>query len=253
MDTTHPSARTAAYIAAIEDCFVAARGRGVQWAPEDCALAAGWSNEGVPIGLVCRVLAARVRAWRWRHGDDARMPMHLGWYAGAVIQAGRPLACAPGASQDGPSAGGDLVAAGAAPCLAELVDPLPGWIAAATHPAIAHAYRDACAALDRAQRPAHDRDTADPGTPEGGWPDPALVVKACRKRIRTLIVAGLTPAERAALDRAVEASVAPLAQRASKRVLAERQAEAQERWLSAELAVQFPSVDGWAPAGEEGA
>ncbi len=255
------TASTSHYVAAIEDCFVALRGRGVQWAPQDAALAAKWAQRAVPIDLIVRVLGARVRAWQYRHGDAARVPLHLGWYAPAVTQAVRGVLFAPIAVCNGTAAAGSgdaglrdqddtLVAdpddAANHATLAELLDPLPTLEEEAGHLALREAYRRAFLLLDAAQRPKADDDV--PGDPDDDFADlPAVdrVVQQCRTMMRRVVLDGLNATESEVLHQEVAARVAPLARRAAKRIVAEQTVAAQLDWMAGALGLHLPTLAGW--------
>lgn len=237
-----------AYLNSIEACFVALRGRGVQWAPTDAALAAHWHDLGIPIGLVVRVVGARVRAWRFRYGDDARMPLHLGWYAPAVVQAVRALG-PPVASQR--CQVGSMVPAPDAPaeqscCAAELLDPLEQMLRSTEHLGLRHAYRLAWDTLDRALRRPHDRD--DPGDPDDDLADlPPIDVAVIKAEtvLRNALVAALDDVDRDAMEAEIAQELAPLRGRLSKKALAVQRAQRCNAWLSRQLGARWPTVDGW--------
>ncbi|MBM4342639.1 MAG: hypothetical protein FJ100_04600 [Deltaproteobacteria bacterium] len=239
------------YINSIEACFLALRGRGVQWAPADAALAGQWHDQGVPIGLVVRVVGARVRAWRFRHGDEARMPLHLGWYAPAVAQAVRVLGpTVPRAVAEPAGAPPMLACAEPGLCVAELLDPLEEFLRGTDHLGLKHAYRLAWDVLDRALRRPHDRD--DPGDPDDDLADlppfEAAVAKA-ETVLRNALVAALQDAERATMEIEIARELAPLRGRLSKKALAVQRAQRCNAWLSRHLDVRWPTVDGWVDFG----
>ncbi len=227
---------------------MALRGRGVLWAPTDAALAASWHDQGVPIGLVVRVVGARVRAWRFRHGHDARMPLHLGWYAPAVAQAVRAL---------GPLVTPVQLVADVQPepglCAAELLDPLEQMLTETTHLGLRHAYRQAWDTLDRALRRPLDRD--EPGDPDDDLADlppfDAAVAKA-ENVLRKTLVAALEDDERVAMDSAIARELAPLRGLMSKKALAVQHAQRCNTWLSRQFAVRWPTVDGWVDLSDAG-
>lgn len=238
------------YIGSIEACFVALRGRGVVWAPSDAALAARWCDEHVPIDVVVRVLGARVRAWRFRFGQGAPMPMHLGWYAPAVVQAVRSLGHFAAGSQP-PAAYPVAVVANELPALAELLDPLPAWIAAEKHLAVRHAYQQSFKALDRLQRRSDDDLPGDAADEFADLPPAEAGIAKCRATQLRLIVAGLADAESAALQAAVASALGPLRQRFSAKALKTQAAAVQEAWLSQHLGVRWPAVAGWVDGAAE--
>ncbi len=241
------------YVAAVEQCFVAIRGRGVLWAPEDAERALRWQATGAPLGLVVRVLQARVRAWRFRHGDHARLPMHLGWYEAAILQALKPLAIAQrtvptaGDAAAGTMAATEPRAADAPavavdlPLLAELLDPLPRLIAATGHLALQHAYRKAFEQLDALQQPADKDGDCDPDSLR----DPHTVLARCRSQLRKTVVAGLRDAEAATLQQALDHERSQLAMRLSRKALTARLEVCEEHWLAAHLGLYVPSAAGW--------
>lgn len=245
-----------AYLCALEECFVAVRGRGVQWAPSDAQVANHWNSQGIPLSLVLRVVQARVRAWRFRHGDTARLPMALRWYSPAVLQAARPLGPL-GGTADAPSARpGDTLPEPSAetgelppPAIfAELLDPLPALLEQTRHLALKHAYSKAFDALDRAQRPANDAgggEGAEELAEEAALGDPEALIAKVRQQMRKLTVAGLSEAEAAALEAWLAPQRAQLTLRLSRKAAAERLQVLQEQWLGQELAMRVPTPWGW--------
>lgn len=236
-----------AYLCALEEYFVAVRGRGVQWALSDAEVARAWQRQGVALGVVLRVVQARVRAWRFRHGDTARLPMALRWYAPAVAQAARALGPVADAAASPLAPAHD--ASAAAPLFAELLDPLPALLAETSHLALRHAYAQAFEALDRAQRPGGEAAARGEDGPadeaEAEPADPAAAISRVRRQVRNHVVAGLRDDEAAALQAWLAPQRPQLAQRLSKKAAAERLAALQERWLGEHLGLRVPTPRGW--------
>lgn len=251
-----PSEEETAYLCALEECFVAVRGRGVQWAHSDAEVARRWQREGISLGLVLRVVQARVRAWRFRHGDTARLPMSLSWYSPAVLQAARPLgplstapatplgdAPPPTAQPQAPDAAAPHPPEEA--LFAELLDPLPDLLRATTHLAIRHGYAKAFDALDQAQRPGKEPDATAEAAGDAEPADPAALIAKVRNQLRKLTVAGLSDAEAAAMEAWLAPQRAQLALRLSRKAAADRLQVLQELWLGEHLGLRVPTAWGW--------
>ena len=238
----------ASYLLALEECFLAIRGRGVQWSRTDLDVAEAWLGAAVPLGTALRVIQARVRAWRFRHGDLARLPMGLGYYSPAVIQAAKalgplqmaPLSACPPALQ--PPSTPAHSATEQLP-FAELLDPLPELVAQTRHLALQHAYRKAFDVLDEAQRPPAGWDSDARAGLDG--PDPANALAKVRTQLRKLTVAGLTTAEAAALQAWLAPQLAGMALRMSRKATSERCAALEESWLAEHLQLKVPTLWGW--------
>lgn len=237
-------ADVSSYLLALEECFLAIRGRGVQWSRADRDVAEAWQCAGVPLGTALRVIQARVRAWKFRHGDLARLPMALGYYSPAVLQAAKtlgPLRSSHGQAAPIPPAVATLIAE--PPLFAELLDPLPELLGATRHLALQHAYRKAFDALDEAQRPKAGWDRDDP--PEEKSVDAITTLAKIRTQLRKLTVAGLTAVEAEALATWLTPQTAALALRLSRKAAAERTAALEEAWLAEHLALRVPTPWGW--------
>ncbi len=255
LSAAEEAAGIATYLLALEECFLAIRGRGVQWSRADRDEAEAWQRAGVPLGTALRVIQARVRAWKFRHGDLARLPMALAYYGPAVLQAAKMLgplrlgqrqtSAMPGTPAPSPSSPAPDSAASPAdpPYFAELLDPLPQLLAQTHHLALQHAYRKAFDALDEAQRPAAGWDRDPP--PQGQPADPLAVLAKIRSQLRKLTVAGLSDGEAAALQAWLTPQVAALTLRLSRKAAAERTAALEEAWLAEHLALQVPTPWGW--------
>lgn len=241
----------AVWVSAIEECFVAIRGRGVVWAPEDAARAARWYRAGVSLGVAVRVLLARVRAWQFRHGDDARLPMHLGYYEPAILQACRlapPARVATVLADQAPANDEAQAAQGELPTvwrvdarLAELLDDLPSLIAQTDSLILHFVYRKAFEILDAAQRPpaafAPDADLS-----VQDLSDPLAVIDKCRTTLRKTALQGLDEGQAEAL----QAWAAARQRRGlSKKAMQARLVALQEAWLGAHLGLRVPTLDGW--------
>lgn len=234
----------ASYLLALEECFLAIRGRGVQWSRADRDCAEAWQRVGVPLGTALRVIQARVRAWRYRHGDLARLPMALVYYSPAVQQAAKALGPMRSPQLAAPAAVADALLPTAAPAwFAELLDPLPELLTATRHLALQHAYHKAFDVLDEAQRPkaGWDRDPL----PQEELADPAATLAKIRTQLRKLTVAGLTAAEAEALAAWLAPQTAALALRMSRKAASERTAALEEAWLAEHLELKVPTPWGW--------
>ncbi|MSQ83221.1 MAG: hypothetical protein EXR77_09975 [Myxococcales bacterium] len=242
---------SADYVNSIEACFIAIRGRGVQWSPSDGALALRWHSDGVPVGLVVRVIGARVRAWRFRLGEQTRLPMHLGWYAPAIVQALRAIghvsvhrSVQP--ELDAASLKVTLADQEIDSCMPELLDPLPDMIENAPNLAVKHAYKLAFELLDKTLRRAGDHDLpGDPAEEFADLPPVEQAIERCVQKLRKTIVEGLDSAELAILDAHVAAALAPMRTRLSKKALNFQRAYQQQLWLSTRYAVLWPTLNGW--------
>ena len=249
---------SADYVNSIEACFIAIRGRGVQWSPSDGALALRWHSDGVPVGLVVRVIGARVRAWRFRLGEHTRLPMHLGWYAPAIVQALRAIGHVSVRRDVQPEV--DAVSLNVTladqevtladqeidSCMPELLDPLPDMIENATNLAVKHAYKLAFELLDKTLRRAGDHDLpGDPAEEFADLPPVEQAIERCVQKLRKTIVEGLDSAELAILDAHVAAALAPMRTRLSKKALNFQRAYQQQLWLSTRYAVLWPTLNGW--------
>lgn len=235
----------ATWVSAVEECFVAIRGRGVVWSPSDAERAVCWFHAGVPLGVAVRVLQARVRAWQFRHGVDARLPMSLAWYEPAILQACRAVVVT-GPGQAASQHGAQDVATEpkVASRLAELLDAVPTLIAKNTSLIAHYAYRKAFEALDAAQRPPDGKVEAQGlETLETKMEDPVDVVAQCRAQLRKTALRGLDDGRAGQLGRFVESQLAGSALGKKSKEL--RKVALQEQWLSVHLGLQWPSLDGW--------
>ncbi|MBI5610314.1 MAG: hypothetical protein HY902_15665 [Deltaproteobacteria bacterium] len=245
MDSAPPQDPCATWVSAVEECFVAIRGRGVVWAPADSERAARWYRAGVPLGVAIRVLQARVRAWQFRHGVDARLPMSLAWYEPAILQASRAVVVAgPGQPV--------LQAVAAEPKvearLAELLDALPRLLDENRNLIAQYAYRKTFEGLDAAQRPADAASEPDPETLEAQLVDPVDAIARCRQSLRKTALRGLDEDQTAQLDRFVGAQLA--GSTLGKKAKELRKVALTEQWLSVHLGLLWPDLDGWHCAAE---
>jgi len=223
------------YVRAIENCFVQIRGRGVQWSPEDGARAYSWHLAGLPLGAALRVLAARVKAYRFTHGERARLPMTLAWYEPAILQQckhlqrfGRELQLDVGCEQDG----GDA----SEPGLLDLLDALPALLQGLENPVTERAYRQAFAVLDEALRggsPVQDEDAID------------VVIEKCRGKMLKTLQQGLNEAAAVRIETEVAAQLQPFKGQLSRKALASRRTALVQRWLLAHHGACLPTRSGW--------
>jgi hypothetical protein len=236
-----PPSETAAYVRAIESCFLEIRGRGVQWSPEDGARALSWHAAGLPLGAALRVLAARVQAYRFRHGDKARVPMSLAWYEPAILdqckhlqKLGRELTLAPEAAPE--------------PGLVDLLADVPDLLATQPGPVAERAYRQAFDLLDEALRPG-ESDTAI--EPLSDAEEDALLVR-CRARMLKTLEQGLAEADALRMAAEVDGRLAPFAGQLSRKALASRRTALVQSWLVAHHGVRLPTRRGWIAGAHEG-
>ncbi len=242
----------AQYVRTIENCFVEIRGRGVQWSPSDAARAASWHGAGLPATAAIRVLQARIQAWQFQHGNQARLPMHLSWYEPAIFAQCRHLrrhGCLEqiAETQEVPegSAGSPLPAP---PSLCDLVLAGQHLAAATEHPGKTRAYAHAAAQLDRALRP--DASDQPPQELDPEQTD-ALIDRTRTQMVKTLLAA-LDEQQDLALQGFLQASLGALQGQLSRRTLAARRQAMTECWLSSQLGVHWPTTGGWQEAGQTG-
>lgn len=243
--TTDPQDPCATWVSAVEECFVAIRGRGVVWAPADSERAARWYRAGVPLGVAIRVLQARVRAWQFRHGVDARLPMSLAWYEPAILQASRAVVVV-GPGQPVPQAVAKEPKVEAR--LAELLDAVPGLLEQNSNLIAHYAYRKAFESLDSAQRPADAASEPDPELLEAQLVDPVDAVARCRSNLRKIALRGLDEDQTDQLQRFVDGQLARST--LSKKAKELRKVALTEQWLSVHLGLLWPDLDGWHSAAE---
>lgn len=233
------------YVRAVEDCFLQIRGRGVLWSPLDAARALGWHGLGLSAGMTVRVLWARVEAWRFRHGRDARLPMHLGWYEPAVLEQTKHLRrlSAPGGSVD-------LVPEPAAYALADLVAELPPLMAAqASSAVLQHVYAKAFDWLDKplhgvaVETDAAGMEGTGPAVTSGAV-DADAVLASCRARMHKLLLSALSDAQRESLAAHLAADgVAPGVM--SRKAIQARDERRTELFLAETFEHQVPTRQGW--------
>lgn len=242
---------TSAYVNTVENCFVEIRGRGVHWSPVDAARALAWYALGVPAGTTVRVLHARVQAWRFRHGQSARLPMHLGWYEPAVLEHSKHLRrLGEDDLLEMHHPGPETVIVHAPPdkttltgLIAELTELLPQT----THPAVKHVYGKAFDHLDGALHGvAADVEPHAELQPQG-TPDLPLVVEKCRSRMTKLLQAGLNNDQRLALQRELEEARETWSS-LSRKALKMREERVIDRFLARQFAHHVPTLTGWKPA-----
>jgi hypothetical protein len=229
------------YVGTVENCFLEIRGRGVHWSETDRARASAWYEMGLPAGATVRVLQARVQAWRFRHGANARLPMHLGWYEPAVLEHAKHLRLLGDAQVD--------------PLLPEPVETptltvtlllaeLSGLIASNANQVLSHVYGKAFDWLDGTLQGAAPE--VDPATelPQTEPPDSTALVEKCRARMNKLLVLSLDDAAKASLEQLLADDLkasAGLSQKARK----VRQERVTERWLAAHFGHRVPTLTGW--------
>ncbi|MSP91130.1 MAG: hypothetical protein EXR79_04905 [Myxococcales bacterium] len=224
-----------AYLASIENCFIALRGRGIQWSHDDGARARSWFDVGVPAGAVVRVIEARVRAWEFSHGRASSVPASLRWYDPAVLDHTRHLRRV--GHTEGHACESTGVPADADITLGHLVDMAADLARSAPAPIAAHAYRAGFAALDRRL---HGSDAED-ATP----PDLDAVVDRARAAVVKAALGGLPDAERAALEADIEEQLRPLRATLSRKALQARGRLLLEARISAHLGLRLPTRAGW--------
>ncbi len=229
------------YVLTVENCFLEIRGRGVQWAETDRTRASAWYALGLPAGATVRVLQARVEAWRFRHGQNARLPMNLAWYEPAVLEHAKHLRQLGSAELD-PL----LETPTEAPSMTVtlLVAELSGLLAATQHQILQHVYGKTFDWLDAAlqgARPDEDPQAqVEPGTP----PDFAALVEKCRARMTKLLVSALDDHAQAELQQFLATEQSPggaLSAKARKL----RQERLTERWLAGHFGHHVPTQSGW--------
>jgi len=245
MDSTPPQDPCSTWVSAVEECFVAIRGRGVVWAPADSERAARWFHAGVSLGVAIRVLQARVRAWQFRYGADTRLPMTLAWYEPAILQASRAVVVA-GPGQPVPQAVAEEPKVEAR--LAELLDAVPRLLEQNHNLIAQYAYRKAFEGLDAAQRPPDASAEPDPEALAAQLADPVEVVARVRAQLRKIACKGLDEDQAAQLEHYVAAGLA--GSTLSKKAKELRKVALIEEWLSVHLGLLWPDLDGWHSAAD---
>jgi len=234
------------YMNSLENWFVDVRGRGVQWSPADTARAQSWFVLGIPLGTVLRVLQTRARAYRFAHGDDAPLPLHLSWYEPALLDQARHLL------RHG--LGGGMAAETQEPAdsLTELVDALPDLIAQASHVGTARAFEKAFSLLDAELRGEDDEHT--PQEPEIATEQAAVDARLekCRKSMTRIVLSSLAAEELAELEAGVQAQLRPFRGQMGKKALAMRQTALMARMLAERYGLRYPTRSGWLVPGQEG-
>jgi len=105
-------AERAGYLAAIEERFVALRGRGFVLSPRDVMLVDGWRARGVPARVVLSALEEGLAEFVARHPPHTPLPSSLAYFAARVedaIAARRELLVSEG--EGAPEAAADVSAA----------------------------------------------------------------------------------------------------------------------------------------------
>lgn len=266
------------YVNTIENCFIEIRGRGVLWSPADGERAAAWYATGMPLGAVLRVVEARVRAWRFLHGEHARLPMHLRYYEPALLEhCGHLRRLGSGL---GDVLEGELLAE-APTTVTDLLAELPALIEASTLPAMQHAYRAAFALLDKGLRPPDETEAAGAAARDGlddlhlaghGGHDRAdgsvsphdlvlhrdagplcqlddaaidALLDRCRSLLSRTLQKALSPEELAAIQGAIDGELAPFGMQLSRKALAARRTVLLERALAARFGMRVATRYGW--------
>lgn len=242
MDWRDDTSSVAAYVGSIENCFIEIRGRGIQWSPADGARAQSWYAAGLPVEAALRVLEARIRAYRFTHGERARLPMNLSWYEPAILQHCRHL------RRWGTDRESTVAATPAdqpaAPSLVDLLDALPKLLAGDDDPVRQRAYRQAFAVLDKALVPSSDDGAS--AVPDEATID--AVLDRCRATLLRTLQQGLDDAAAARLDSEITSQLQPFRGQLSKTALAQRRTALVERWLVAHHGVRLPTRLGWVAA-----
>ncbi len=237
----------AKYANTLENWFVEMRGRGVQWSPADQARAQSWFALGIPLGTALRVLQARARAYRFAHGAQAPLPMHLSWYEPALLEQARHLVrhgLGAAIATEAPPPAADS--------LTELVDALPDLIAQATHVGTVRAFQKAFQLLD-AQLQGDDDDTeaSEPVLDDEEGAIDARLEKCCKSMTR-IVLSSLPEQELAELDQGVQAQLQPFRGQMGKKALAMRHAALTARVLAERYGLRYPTRSGWLVPGQEG-
>ena len=229
------------YVMTVENCFLEIRGRGVHWSETDRARASAWHALGLPAGATVRVLQARVKAWQFRHGQQARLPMNLAWYEPAVLEHAKHL------RQLGDVQLDPLLDQPAAPptfTVTLLVAELAGLIAANRNQVLGHVYGKTFEWLDNALHGAAP--DADPDAPVAAAmpPELDLLVEKCRARMTKLLLSALDDGDQAALAAFLAASPDPNAglSHKARKLRLERLTE---RWLGGAFGHRVPTLAGW--------
>ena len=82
MDDAH-----AEYLRAIEQRFIALRGRGFMLSPRDLSIVTRWRSEGIPLRIVLRALEEGVRAFIDRNASGMPLPSSLAYFESQVDKA----------------------------------------------------------------------------------------------------------------------------------------------------------------------
>ncbi len=228
------------YMQTVENCFLEIRGRGVHWSETDRARASAWYAMGLPAGATVRVLQARVQAWRFRHGQNARVPMNLGWYEPAVLEHAKHL------RQLGDERLDPLIAQPVAPpafTVTVLVAELAGLMAATQHQVLGHVYRKTFDWLDTALQGAAPDADPDAEVAMAAAPELDVLVGQCRTRMNKLLQSALDDEARGALAQFLADD--PGAGGISKNARKMRQERLTERWLAGAFGHRVPTLTGW--------
>jgi hypothetical protein len=256
-------AADATFVNALENIFVAIRGRGVQWSADDRARAERWHQIGVSLPRVVSVIEMRAKSWRFVHGDTANLPIRLQYYEKAVL--GGPamaLRVAP-AGGDGvqPASANtaptqfdpahpNRVSANAAkrgadssePTLADrlytLLDRVPDLVAGTDDLALQLAYKQAGLSLGRSLL-GKTRD-CEAGIGTAGFEG---AIERAHKVVRKTVLSGIGPSECATMTDPIDSKLAK--EKISATARKRRRNKLLDKVLSAQLNVAFPGAHGW--------
>ncbi len=229
------------YVQTVENCFLEIRGRGVHWSETDRARASAWYALGLPAGATVRVLQARVQAWQFRHGGQARLPMSLAWYEPAVLEHAKHLRQLGDVSHD------PLLTAPEPPpalTVTLLVAELAGLIAGTQHQVLGHVYGKTFDWLDSALHGVAADDSADAPLAEQAAPELEALVAKCRSRMTKLLLSALDAPAQAALAQCLDTGRGEngaVSQKAHKL----REERLTERWLAGHFGHRVPTLAGW--------
>lgn len=228
----------ASFVRSIEACFVALRGRGVLWSPDDAARASQWYALGLSAATAVAVLQARMEAYRFVRGPTAPVPRDLRWYEPALLDACRhrlrfgatwltePMAMAEEQQPLQADAGGPLLA---------LLAAVPTLREAAVHPIWQHVLGVCAQRIDAA--------LAGEGQPQDR--EPQEVIMALQAQVRRLVQAGLSDAQQEAQQAFVAQGLGAAAAQLSKKARAERAKWLELQWAAVILGLRWPTLQGW--------
>ncbi len=229
----------ASFVHALENIFVAIRGRGVQWSADDRERAQHWQQVGVSLPRIVSVIEMRAKAWRFVHGDAAGLPIRLRFYEKAVL--GAP-AMALRVNAVGTAPDDDACTEDSEQTLADrlccLLDRVPDLVASSDDPALQRAYRQAGMSLGRSLQ-GKTRD-CEAGIDVAGFEG---AIGRARKVVRKTILEGIGPSARAELVDPIDKRLAT--ERISSSAAKRRRTALLDKALSREHCARFPTTDGW--------